>query len=214
LADYRCYSTNGFCLDHRNVPCLTGSVCDNAFHKAHPTESPCIDPSESYGCVGHQGTNFQCIKGAGLQGISACKSSCINHHSERVFGISFTGPWGGTKLLNIDERTGKISNLDHNTTIKPQESAQAQGLSAIDRGNGIFYIIGLNESSRQVQLMGFDTVHGDLTVNVPLPFDDLAFVGLGQAVDVDPNTGDVIAIGQAQTVEMHHEVLHLFVILL
>lgn len=46
-SDYHCYSKAGFCESGQERPCFNGTVCSDAFHKAHPTESPCIDASPS-----------------------------------------------------------------------------------------------------------------------------------------------------------------------
>ena len=85
-----------------------------------------------------------------------------------------------------------------------ENEAQCQGLSAIDRKHGIVYIVGYNQSVTAPNLIGFDQATGAVTVDLPLPFTELPFVGLGQAVDVDPATGDVIVTGQVAALGLHH----------
>ena len=41
-----------------------------------------------------------------------------------------------------------------------------------------------------------DTKTGDIAVDIELPFATGGLVGIGQALDVDPTTGDVIVVGQ------------------
>ena len=113
--------------------------------------------------------------------------------------------YGGTRFLEIGEQTGKVTELGK--AIEERSALTAQGLGAIDRKHGIVYVISFNGTNSDPYLLGFDSAHGNVVVEVALPFEDLVFVGLGQALDVDPLTGDVIAIGQSKVVHMHHEVV-------
>ena len=91
LNNYQCYSSNGYCLgrnqvllnralfqcnilDHLVKECANGTVCDSAFEKAHPNESPCIDTINSYGC---NKKNLKCEKGAGVFTYSSCRAHCV-----------------------------------------------------------------------------------------------------------------------------------------
>ena len=64
----------------------------------------------------------------------------------------------------------------------------------MDIERGIFYTLGYNDSSQIVSLIGFDK-EGKLTCNWPLPFVTSAFVGVGEAVDVDSTNGEVFCMG-------------------
>ena len=70
LEDYKCYSVNGFCLNHLVRPCENGTICDEDWRRHHPTESPCVDPSDSYFC---NHTSYRCEKGSGIQKYADCK---------------------------------------------------------------------------------------------------------------------------------------------
>ena len=37
------HSAAGFCDSGNEIPCFKGAACSNAFHKAHPAESTCVD---------------------------------------------------------------------------------------------------------------------------------------------------------------------------
>ena len=93
----------------------------------------------------------------------------------------------------MNEVTGEVEKA--NVEI-PYESI-CQGLSAIDSGHGIAYVIGFNQTDRKPNLVGFDVKTKSITVDLELPFAEAAQVGVGQALDIDPVTGDIIAVGQA-----------------
>ena len=69
-------------------------------------------------------------------------------------------------------------------------------MSTIDNKNLIYYIVGFNFTTSQPNLMGISLSTGQRVSVVQLPFAESAFVGVGQAVDVDPNTGDCIVMGE------------------
>jgi hypothetical protein len=93
----------------------------------------------------------------------------------------------------INEVTGSIT-LD---PVEVHYDQLAQGLSAFDMAHGIAYVVGYNLTDHKPHLVGLDTKSGKVAVELALPFTEAGQVGLGQAIDVDPTTGDVIAIGQA-----------------
>lgn len=64
----------------------------------------------------------------------------------------------------------------------------------MDIERGIFYTMGYNDSTQIVSLIGFDR-NGKLVCNWPLPFVTSAFVGVGEAVDVDSTNGEVFCMG-------------------
>lgn len=69
-----------------------------------------------------------------------------------------------------------------------------QNLATIDTERGIFYMMGFNDSTNDVNLLGFDT-NGTLKYNILLPFISSEFVGVGEAVDVDTTNGEVFCMG-------------------
>jgi hypothetical protein len=64
----------------------------------------------------------------------------------------------------------------------------------VDIERGIFYTMGYNDTTQIVSLIGFDR-KGKLVCNWPLPFVTSAFVGVGEAVDVDSTNGEVFCMG-------------------
>jgi hypothetical protein len=90
--------------------------------------------------------------------------------------------------------------------------AVSGGLSAMDAAHGIAYVIGYNLTDHKPNLVGIDTKSGKVAVDLELPFGEAGLVGIGQALDVDPTTGDVIAIGQASNAAgtlKHHYVIRI-----
>jgi len=58
--------------------------------------------------------------------------------------------------------------------------AQAQGLSALDGGGAVFYSILYDLSTGKPALVGLSLADGSIASNVPVPFVDAAFIGVGQ----------------------------------
>jgi hypothetical protein len=108
-----------------------------------------------------------------------------------IFG--FTQGRHGVIFSTINEVTGEQVK----DTLEVPYEALCQGLSAMDSAHGIAYVIGYNRTDRKPNLVGLDTKSGKVAVDLELPFAEAGMVGVGQAIDVDPTTGDVIAIGQA-----------------
>jgi hypothetical protein len=125
---------------------------------------------------------------------------------DTLFGIGQTKGSPGISLQEIDTTTGNIKLLQ---TVKYE--AVAQELSCIDTKKSIYYIIGLNNTGKfkHPALLGFSLKSGGkLTVEVQLPFVELAFVGVSQAVEVDPVTSNVVLVGlDGTTNPPYHNVL-------
>ena len=115
--------------------------------------------------------------------------SCYVIHvsaADIMYGIGQTKTSPGINVVKVNTENGKIETLQ---MIKYE--AVAQELSSIDLVNNIYYTIGLNNTGtyKHPALLGFDlNNNGKLITEVQLPFDELAFVGVSQAVEVDPVT--------------------------
>jgi hypothetical protein len=110
-----------------------------------------------------------------------------------MYGISQTKSSPGINLVKVNTKDGKMVVLE---TVKYE--AVAQELSSIDRLKNIYYVIGLNNTGqyKHPALLGFDLNNkGKLVTEVQLPFFELAFVGVSQAVQVDPVTSNVVLVG-------------------
>lgn len=81
----------------------------------------------------------------------------------------------------------------------PQE-LQAQELSCLDEERAIYYFVGFNYSSKSPNLVGINVNTGHTMVNEPLPLTESVFVGIGQTIDVDPRTGDILLVGRSNKV--------------
>ena len=108
----------------------------------------------------------------------------------------------GVALTEVDATTGAM------TTLGPAVDGEFVwfGLSAADHAHGIIYTVGRNATGSN--LFGLDATSGEVVVSMALPFTMPTgqLVGVGQAVDVDPATGDVFVTGQMASEAMHHEV--------
>jgi len=87
--------------------------------------------------------------------------------------------------------------------------AQAAGVSAIDTKQNIFYVVGLNRVTGSYDLVGISLVDGSVALRLELPFAKREYIGLGQYVDVDVNTGDVIVAGHTTTDGTTHQIFRI-----
>jgi hypothetical protein len=71
--NYLCYSAAGFCKAGEKFPCYTGSYCSPVFHKAHPSESPCILPEYGWGC---DSKTKRCTYETGRFNQTYCNENC------------------------------------------------------------------------------------------------------------------------------------------
>lgn len=102
--------------------------------------------------------------------------------------------WGVSKesaLVTIDMTTGIMSNVtkDHPLQLEAQE------LSAIDTKNKRYYTVGASKTTGAVQLYVWsllDSSHHLQTVS--LPFKSSMFVGMGEAILVDPGDGTIFVM--------------------
>jgi hypothetical protein len=132
--------------------------------------------------------------------VVICLGLFCSAAESKLFG--FTLDKRSVVFSTIDEVTGKQVK---DTFEVPYESL-CQGLSAMDSAHGIAYVLGYNNSDRKPNLVGMDIKSGKVAVDIELPFTETGLVGVGQAIDVDPTTGDIIAMGQGSigTTLTHH----------
>jgi len=96
-----------------------------------------------------------------------------------------------SRLIEIDVSTGE-------QTVKsaPIVGAETQQLADIDQKNNIYYTILFNLTTKASVLTGWElNTFKRLPNTVKLPFQQAAFVGLGQHVKVNQLTGEVVCTG-------------------
>ena len=93
-------------------------------------------------------------------------------------------------LERIDASTAARTPLG---TADPNE-VLGQQLSAIDAKRGILYSIVFDVQTEKAAVQGFALKDGSSTVNIALPFDESAFVGVGQRIGVDPLNGKGLSV--------------------
>ena len=103
----------------------------------------------------------------------------------QMFGLSQK-----SALVKIDTKTGKMTEVtkEHLTELDAQE------LSAIDSKRGKYYSMGVNSTTGNVNLCVWSLTSGYKEQTIKLPF-LLPFVGVGEALDVDPVDGTIILMG-------------------
>jgi len=105
-------------------------------------------------------------------------------------------------LVSVDPKTATLTKVG-NVILN---EIDAQQLSTIDEGNKLYYFIGLNNTSNKPQLVALALETGKVVSSVDLPFDESAFIGVGQTIDFDPNSG-VLYLSGVDPVTKMHEVL-------
>jgi len=109
-----------------------------------------------------------------------------------------------TQTVVIDPKTFALINIGTNFP----EELQAQQESSLDEKNGVLYLLGYNDSSNSANLLGISLQKGTLVANVPLPFIEEGFIGVGMGLAFDPATGDCIVTGNLpSTASTEHDVL-------
>ena len=114
-------------------------------------------------------------------------------------------------LIEINSTSAAITNVSRPIS----NEGQAQELSAINSKTGVYYIVGCkylfdacvpcvpsvspdDALEHKPNLVGLSTISGTVVSKVDLPFSESVFVGVGQSVDVDPETGHVYVGGRME----------------
>jgi hypothetical protein len=111
-----------------------------------------------------------------------------------LYGLSESATTGQLFLVNIDPKTGKQTTVGKFIASE----AQAQAVATIDDKNGVYYILGYDGKAPNV--MGIDVTTGAVVSEAEIPaFASEAFVGVGQGIDWEPDTGSIVVAGQDTT---------------
>ena len=130
--------------------------------------------------------------------LSLCLVLCLHLvHGSRMFGLS-----SKSALVSINLTTGNMTEL----TPEHREELDAQELSAIDASRQRYYTVGVNQSSKEVNLCIWSLTSGIKERSIKLPFYSSPLVGFGEAIDVDPTDGTIVLMGHDPTRSMHHTV--------
>jgi len=111
-----------------------------------------------------------------------------------LYGLSENANTGQLFLVNVDPKTGKQTTVGKFITSE----AQAQAVATIDDKNGVYYILGFD--GKAPNIMGIDVSNGAIVSEAEIPaFASEMFVGIGQGIDWEPDTGSIVAAGQDTT---------------
>ena len=99
-----------------------------------------------------------------------------------MYGVSMK-----SSLVTIDMTSGKMTELG----TEHSEELEAQELSAIDAKRGRYYTMGVDTTNQTntVVMVVWNLADGKISKKVALPFAGEPFVGIGEAIDVDPTDG-------------------------
>jgi len=73
---------------------------------------------------------------------------------------------------------------------------QAQALSTVDEANGVLYFVGYNLQTSIPEFIGLSLADGSMVSNVPVPFAEAGFIGVGQYCAWEPKSQRMIVGGQ------------------
>ena len=105
----------------------------------------------------------------------------------KMYGIDYN-----LSLVSIDLESGTMAEI---SAAQPEE-LMSQELSAIDVKRSRYYTVGVNKTGNRVNLVAWSLDSGHQVRQVELPFFvSSVFVGMGEALDVDPTDGTVIVMG-------------------
>ena len=116
-----------------------------------------------------------------------------------MYGVSMK-----SSLVTIDMTSGKMTELG----TEHSEELEAQELSAIDAKRGRYYTMGVDTTNQTntVVMVVWNLADGKISKKVALPFAGEPFVGIGEAIDVDPTDGTIIVMGHDSSRGGHHAV--------
>ena len=116
-----------------------------------------------------------------------------------IYGVSMS-----SSLVSIDLTSGKMTALG----VSAPEELYAQELSAIDAKRGRYYTMGVDTTNQTntVVMVVWNLADGKISKKVALPFAGEPFVGIGEAIDVDPTDGTIIVMGHDSSRGGHHAV--------
>jgi len=111
-----------------------------------------------------------------------------------LYGLNEKPNTGELFLVNIDPKTGNQTTVGK--FIKSE--AQSQAVATIDDKNGIYYILGT--AGEAPNIVGINVTNGRVVSEADIPaFASEEFVGLGQGIDWEPDTGSIVVAGQDTT---------------
>eukprot|EP00055_Hartaetosiga_balthica_P017281 m.114654 g.114654 ORF g.114654 m.114654 type:complete len:334 (+) comp9281_c5_seq2:79-1080(+) len=126
-----------------------------------------------------------------------------------VFVVEVDSTLGADGILyGLSENVGMVTINPDTGVINPlgvplPDELDAQNLATLDVQRGIFYTIGYNDSSMINELLGVSVKDGTIVSRVHLPYITSGFVGVGEAVDVDPTNGEVFTVGLGADMNHH-----------
>eukprot|EP00698_Gefionella_okellyi_P004816 TRINITY_DN14456_c0_g1_i1.p1 TRINITY_DN14456_c0_g1~~TRINITY_DN14456_c0_g1_i1.p1 ORF type:complete len:321 (-),score=72.71 TRINITY_DN14456_c0_g1_i1:132-1094(-) len=117
-----------------------------------------------------------------------------------LYGISFE-----PSLVGINVKTGNATKMGPALAAE----AQAQGLSVIDPLTNMYYLVGYNLSNAETAVVGISLADGLVKTELPLPFEQSAFVGVGMTLDFDPSSGNLFAVGREKAIQNNHRLVRI-----
>jgi len=111
-----------------------------------------------------------------------------------LYGLGEDPSSGQLSLVSIDPKTGQQTKIGKFIASE----AQAQAVATVDDTNGIYYILGYD--GKAPNIMGLDINTGAVVSEAEIPaFATETFVGVGEGIDWEPDTGSIVCAGQDTT---------------
>eukprot|EP00729_Bicosta_minor_P017297 gene17297-6575_t len=101
-------------------------------------------------------------------------------------------------LVNIDTLTGNVTQVG--PALNPMDGTG--DLGTIDSTRGVFFYLG--DTSGGATLVGLSMQDGTISCSVHVPLREISFVGIGQSLDYDASTDELILTGIAMAPSGNH----------
>ena len=103
-------------------------------------------------------------------------------------------------ILQTRENNATHARAHDEKKARDKRTPHSTNAYSLTRFDGIW---GCLSGGQEIDLIGIDVVNGKVENRVKLPFVSSAFIGVGEAVDVDESNGEVFCVG-LQADQKHH----------
>lgn len=124
-------------------------------------------------------------------------------------GKNETTEYEGQQLSSIDAENHLMYLIAYDVNTKVHKTSQQTliQLQLQTLNTNHLKIVGSETNSKVASLLGLDLATGNQVYNVPLPFEEPGFIGVGQIVEVNTNTGDVFVCGRDPSKGGQHHIM-------
>ncbi|KAJ6237281.1 hypothetical protein M0813_26837 [Anaeramoeba flamelloides] len=120
-----------------------------------------------------------------------------------VFSVDLYGLRSPAELVKVNSENGTITPIGGIWT----HEAVGENVGCLDSKNGIYYFMGTNMETKEIDLLGVDVHTADMKYKIPTTFVTEEFVGVAQIVQCVEGSDDVIIMGRDSKYENKHNLV-------